>query len=265
MTPDPKNTPSVARPLKKKPVDEWAETIIAFESPYQLKDMFAPTGLGELETVTKIEEQRFKIRLAHSDERAVTASMLVQKMYATRGYPANPVKRGAMRFTLMAYQGDKIVGTITLALDSEQGLLADQIYKTEVDRLRASGRRVGELTKLAIDRHAGSKHILAGLLHIAYIYAIRIYDYTDVVMEIVPRHMDYYVKMLGCEPWGEEKLNPRVNFPVSLLRLSRDYVDGMILKYGGKNAQGGDTRTLYPYFFSKADEDGIMQRLMRGD
>jgi hypothetical protein len=264
MTPQSKHSDNVVRAQLKKSVDEWAETIVAFESPYQLKDMTAPTGAGIAETVTKIDEQRFKIRLAHSDDRAVTASMLVQKMYATRGYPANPVKRGAMRFTLMAYQGDKIVGTITLALDSEQGLLADQIYKPEVDKLRAAGRRVGELTKLAIDRHAGSKQILAGLLHIAYIYAIRIYDYTDVVMEIVPRHMDYYVKMLGCEPWGEERLNPRVNFPVSLLRLSRDYVDDMILNYGGKNAQSG-TRTLYPYFFSKADEDGIMQRLMRGE
>ncbi|HAN56826.1 MAG TPA: hypothetical protein DCQ77_11870 [Betaproteobacteria bacterium] len=264
MTSHSKHSPNDAGTPRKKPVDEWAETIHAFESPFQLKDMTAPTGAGLTETITKIDEHRFKIRLAHSDDRANTASMLVQKMYATRGYPANPVKRGAMRFTLMAYQGDKIVGTITLALDSEQGLLADQLYKTEVDKLRATGRRVGELTKLAIDRHAGSKQIFAGLLHIAYIYAIRIYDYTDVVMEIVPRHMDYYVKMLGCEPWGEERLNPRVNFPVSLLRLSRDYVDGMIQTYGGKNSQSG-TRTLYPYFFSKADEDGIMQRLMRGE
>lgn len=249
---------------KRKSVDEWAATIVAFESPYQLKDMCVPIGAGSVEAVTKIEEQRFKIRLAHSDDRVGSASMLVQKMYATRGYPANPVKRGAMRFTLMAYQGDKVVGTITLALDSEQGLLADQLYKTEVDTLRSAGRRVGELTKLAIDRHAGSKYIFAGLLHIAYIYAIRIYDYTDVVMEIVPRHMDYYVKMLGCEPLGEEKLNPRVNFPVNLLRLSRDYVDGMITTYGGMNKQS-ETRTLYPYFFSRIDEEGIMQRLMRGE
>ena len=251
-------------PPQRKSVDEWAATIVAFESPYQLKDMCVPIGAGSVEAVTEIEEQRFKIRLAHSDDRVGSASMLVQKMYATRGYPANPVKRGAMRFTLMAYQGDKVVGTITLALDSEQGLLADQLYKTEVDTLRAAGRRVGELTKLAIDRHAGSKYIFAGLLHIAYIYAIRIYDYTDVVMEIVPRHMDYYVKMLGCEPLGEEKLNPRVNFPVNLLRLSRDYVDGMITNYGGMNKQS-ETRTLYPYFFSRLDEEGIMQRLMRGE
>lgn len=248
----------------RKSVDEWAETIVAYKSPYQLKDMGVLGGAQAIEAVTEIEEERFKIRLAHSDDRVGTASMLVQKMYATRGYPANPVKRGAMRFTLMAYQEDKIVGTITLALDSEQGLLADQLYKPEVDALRAAGRRVGELTKLAIDRNVGSKAIFAGLLHIAYIYAIRIYDYTDVVMEIVPRHMDYYVKILGCEPLGEEKLNPRVNFPVNLLRLSRDYVDEMISRHGGMNKRS-DTRTLYPYFFSRMDEEGIMQRLMRGE
>lgn len=264
MTSHHQNQPDVPHALTGSPADEWSETIMDYPVPSHLVDMGIYTGTGPIETGNDMEEQRFRFRLAHSDECAGTASMLVQKMYATKGYPANPVKRGVMRFTLMAYQGDRVVGTVTLALDSGQGLLADQLYKTEVDGLRAAGRRVGELTKLAIDHNSGSKYIFAGLLHIAYIYAIRIYDYTDVVMEVVPRHVGYYTKMLGCEPLGPEKLNPRVNFPVNLLRLSRDYVDGMISRYGGVKLQN-ETRTLYPYFFPKADEDGITQRLLRGD
>ena len=264
MTSPNQNQPDVPGTVAASPADEWSDTIMDYPVPPQLRDMCAYTGTGSNESGNEMEEQRFRFRLAHSDECAGSASMLVQKMYATRGYPANPVKRGVMRFTLMAYQGDKIVGTITLALDSGQGLLADQLYKPEVEVLRASGRRIGELTKLAIDHTTGSKYIFAGLLHIAYIYAIRIYDYTDVVMEVVPRHVGYYTKMLGCEELGAEKLNPRVNFPVNLLRLSRDYVDGMISRYGGTRLYS-ETRTLYPYFFSKADEDGIMERLMRGD
>ena len=264
MTFSKENQTDVPQSTMTSPADEWSETIMDYPVPTQLRDMCVNTGTGPNEPGNEMEEQRFRFRLAHSDECAGTASMLVQKMYATRGYPANPVKRGVMRFTLMAYQGDKVVGTITLALDSGGGLLADQLYKSEVEELRASGRRVGELTKLAIDHNTGSKYIFAGLLHIAYIYAIRIYDYTDVVMEVVPRHVGYYMKMLGCEPLGPEKLNPRVNFPVNLLRLSRDYVDGMIFRYGGTKLYN-ETRTLYPYFFSKVDEDGIMERLMRGD
>ncbi|CAH1906045.1 conserved hypothetical protein [Candidatus Nitrotoga sp. HW29] len=211
-----------------------------------------------------IDEHRFNIRLADTEKHVGSASLLVQKMYATRGYPANPIKSGPQMFTLVAYYGDKPVGTVTLTLDSEQGLAADQLYKENIDKLRAEKLRVCELTKLAIDRHSGSKFIFGSLLHVAYIYAKRIYDYTDVVLEVVPHHLDYYVKMLGCEVCGEEKLNPRVNFPVNLLRLSGSYMDEMIKTYGGLGAKA-DTRSLYAYFFSKIDEEGIMQRLLRND
>jgi hypothetical protein len=210
------------------------------------------------------DEHLFKIRLARTENHIGSASMLVQKMYATRGYPANPIKGGPMNFTLVAYQENHAVGTVTLALDSGQGLAADQLYKEIIDKLRADGRRIGELTKLAIDRHTGSKYIFGSLLHMAYIYARRIYNYTDVVLEIVPHHVNYYVKMLGCELVGEEKLNTRVNFPVKLLRLNGTYVDSMIGLYGGLGEKAG-TRTLYAYFFSKTDEEGIMQRVLRND
>jgi hypothetical protein len=210
------------------------------------------------------DEHLFKIRLARTENHIGSASMLVQKMYATRGYPANPIKGGPMNFTLVAYQENHAVGTVTLALDSGQGLSADQLYKEIIDKLRAEERRIGELTKLAIDRHSGSKYIFGSLLHMAYIYARRIYNYTDVVLEVVPHHRNYYIKMLGCELIGEEKLNTRVNFPVNLLRLNGAYVDKMIGLYGGLGEKA-NTRTLYAYFFSKTDEEGIMQRILRND
>lgn len=237
---------------------------IAYKQPVPLKDAPVSAEIKFNEDGSGIDEHRFKIRLARTESHIGSASMLVQKMYATRGYPANPIKGGPMNFTLVAYHGDRALGTVTLALDSGQGLAADQLYKTNIDELRAEDRRVGELTKLAIDRHSGSKYIFGSLLHMAYIYARRIYDYTDVVLEVVPRHRNYYVKMLGCEIYGEEKLNPRVNSPVSLLRLNGSYVDEMIELYGGLGAKA-DTRTLYAYFFSKTDEEGIIQRLLRNE
>ena len=220
-------------------------------------------ALAGADFTTEIEEQRFNIRVAGTENCITSASMLVQKMYATRGYPANPVKGGRMKFTLIASQFDQVVGTVTLELDAGDGLAADQIYQENIDQLRGEGRLVCELTKLAIDHRACSKYIFGGLLHMAFIYANRIYQYTDVVMEVVPHHTNYYVKMLDCEIIGVEKLNPRVNFPVSLLRLNGAHVDEMIQFYGGLGKQA-NTRTLYAYFFSKIDEEGIMQRLLRG-
>lgn len=266
MPPPSKNLQNTSHPYNRRRTDKLGDatiTTIAYEQRDPLQTVHVRKGIELTGAVSDIEAQRFKIRLARTENCIGSASMLVQKMYATRGYPANPIKGGPMNFTLMASQGDRVVGTVTLALDSGQGLAADQLYKDNIDKLRAEGRRVGELTKLAIDRHAGSKYIFGGLLHMAYIYARRIYKYTDVVLEVVPRHMNYYVKMLGCEVYGEEKLNTRVNFPVTLLRLKGAYVDEMIRLYGGLGEKA-DTRTLYAYFFSKTDEEGIMQRLLRG-
>jgi hypothetical protein len=52
-----------------------------------------------------------------------------------------------------------------------------------------------------------------------------------------------------------------------LLRLEIDYVDRQIAHWGGKtDADAAKTeRSLYPYFFSKDDEAGIVQRLLRGE
>jgi hypothetical protein len=269
MTSSSQNLQSIPHPLNRRRTDRFGDTTIATRAYKQLdsdppKDVPVGTRLRLTEDGSGIDEHLFKIRLARTENHIGSASMLVQKMYATRGYPANPIKGGPMNFTLVASQEDQPVGTVTLALDTGQGLAADQLYKENIDKLRAEKRRVGELTKLAIDRHAGSKYIFGSLLHMAYIYARRIYQYTDVVLEVVPRHKNYYIQMLGCELCGEEKLNPRVNFPVNLLRLNGSYVDEMIRLYGGLGAKA-DTRTLYAYFFSKTDEEGIMQRLLRND
>ena len=249
---------------KKRP-DEWDKTIIAV-SPYVLKDLvLAPeSSPGELEQPS-VEQQNFKIRLAHSDERVNNASLLVQRMYSKKGYDVPGMKKMPDRITLMASQNDIVVGTITLGVDSGNGLLADENYKAEVDKLRAENRRVCELTKFAVDQTRGSKRVLAALFHIAYIYGRVLQKQTDVVIEVTPKHAPFYRRMLGFEQMGEERLNSRVNTMGVLLRLEIEYVDRQIERLGGKTEQALGERSLYPYFFSKADEAGIAQRLLNGE
>ena len=149
--------------------DEWDKTIIAV-SPCVLKDLVlaSESGPGALEKPT-VEQQNFKIRLAHSDERVNNASLLVQRMYSKKGYEVPGMKKMPDRITLMASQNDIVVGTITLGVDSGKGLLADENYKAEVDKLRADNRRVCELTKFVVDQTRGSKRQLAALFHIGYV------------------------------------------------------------------------------------------------
>lgn len=251
----------------RKAPDEWDNTIIAV-SPYVLKDLVLdPGGDQRSPQPEAIEQQNFKIRLAHSDERVNNASLLIQRMYLRRGYDVSDMHKVPDRITLMASQNDAVVGTLTLGIDSGKGLMADENYKQEVDQLRSEGRKVCELTKFAVDQTRGSKRVLASLFHIAYIYGRVLHNQTDVLIEVTSKHALFYKRMLGFVQYGEEHLNTRVNTMGVLLRLEIDYVDRQIATWGGRN--GVDVtkheRSLYPYFFSKEDETGIVQRLLRGD
>ena len=51
----------------------------------------------------------------------------------------------------------------------------------------------------------------------------------------------------------------RVNAPAVLLHLPLDFVDEQIARYAGKPDAGA--RSLYSYFFSDAEEQGLLHRL----
>ncbi len=250
---------------RRQEPDEWDKTIVAI-SPYQLTDLALPEKQEAANQPGEdVEQHVFKIRLAHSNERVSSASMLVQRKYASRGYEASSFQKDPERITLMAFQEDQVIGTLTLGLDSPKPLLVEDLYKPEIDRLRAEGRKVCELTKLAVDQIHGSKRILASLFHIAYIYGRVMQGHTDVVIEVNPRHVAFYKRMLGFDEFGPERLCSRVNAPAVLLRLELEYVDQQIELLGGNADTVGGVRSLYPYFFNKSDEVGITNRLIHGE
>jgi hypothetical protein len=262
---DRRNTDERDNKSRRKP-DIGDKTIVTF-SPYAFKDV-VPAQDAEQEMVEPqimVQQQNYKIRLAHSRRSFNSASMLVQRMYLQKGYDIPGMQKMPDRITLTASQNGIVAGTITLGIDAGNGLLADENYKQEVDRIRAEGRRVCELTKFAVDQTLGSKRVLAALFNVAYIYGRVLHKQTDVVIEVTPKHAKFYKRMLGFEQMGTERLNSRVNTVGVLLRLEIEYVDRQIERWGGKADQAEDERSLYPYFFSKEDEEGITQRLLHGE
>jgi hypothetical protein len=249
---------------RSKDPDEWDKTIVAFQSPYRLKDLCLDQSLADAEDTSRVSRQEFKIRLAYNEDRRKSTSLLIEKMYSWRGYDSNGLSKDPNKITLVAHQGETIAGTVTLGLDSGSGLVVDELYKVDVDGLRARERKVAELTKLAVDESAASKSVLASLFHIAFIYAFHIHKYTDFVIEVNPRHMLFYKRMLGFNLIGEERMCPRVGAPAVLLHLDLDYIDRKIAELGGVLPPPPGEKSLYPYGFSKQDELGIAQRLQGG-
>lgn len=247
--------------------DEWDRTLVAFKSPYQLKDLCVDQSTVSLNPAmdNRVSREQFKIRLATNEDRRKSASMLVEKMYNWRGYETSEMGRDPNKITLVAYQEDKVVGTLTLGLDTPDGMVVDQLYKKEADDLRAQGRVLCDITRLAVDQEIRSKSVLAALFHLSFIYGRNIHHATDFLIEVNPRHVLFYERMLGFAPIGEEKVCPRVNAPAVLLRLDLAYADAQIVQYGGAGSAVPGVKSIYPYFFSREDELGITQRLLRGE
>jgi hypothetical protein len=211
-----------------------------------------------------LDLQIFHIRMANSEQRREEASLLIRKMYGWRGYAFEPNRvHEPNKITLYAETGGMVIGTMSLCLDSPILLPADENFRDKLDVLRAQGRRLCEPSRLAIDKGV-TKRVFASLIHISYLYARIIHGYSDYVIEVNPRHVMFYQRMLGFHDFCAERECTRVGAPAVLLRLPLEHMGEQIQTWGGSMEQHGEERSFYPYFFPSCDEPGITARLVAG-
>lgn len=211
------------------------------------------------------QQPAFKIRLAKSAGFRRDAGSLVGRRYADRGYLIPQATQDPHLFTFLAYDEGQLVGTVSIRMDSERGLSSDDLYRDELNTLRANGCKVCEFTRLAVDVKTASKPILAGLFHTAYLYAAAIRGYNYAVIEVNPRHVAFYRRALRFEPIGPERQNRRVEAPAILLCVSFDDIAKGLTTFGGKAELATTERSLFPYGFAPDEESGILQRLRELD
>lgn len=239
------------------PVDEeHAKQSIALD-----QETPAPPNEGE------VVRRLFTIRAADSFGQRSSANILVNRMYATRGYQTGALTKAqaSNRITLVAGEGDTVFGTMTIGFDCPHGLLVDELFRDETDPLRQAGRQLCEFTKFAVDRAVDSavksKRMLASLFHVAYIIVHRLNGFDNLMIEVNPRHVRYYERMLGFEVKGSQRMNPRVNAPAVLMSLSLEHGREMIAEFAGRPDLASSEKSLYPFFISPAEEAGIINRL----
>jgi hypothetical protein len=207
-----------------------------------------------------LECSDFTVRRAKTSVECLETADLVKEMYSRKGYSTRGIVGMPQRentITLDAHDWRKVVGTVTVRLDShESGLWADALYAAEIDAYRGAGRKVCEVGKLAIDPSFGSKELMASLFQLAYLYAHLVYRATDAFIEVNPRHAGFYKRMLGFREIGELQICPRVNAPAVLLHVELEYMREQISLHSG-HACGSEEKTLYPYFLNCSAEDWI--------
>jgi len=224
-------------------------------------------GTGSIKvrrTDTGCDGQDVTVRLVVTGEKIDAACDLINKRYAWRGYGSHHrLSMDAHHVTFTAEIEDTVVGTITLALDSAHGLAADSAFRDAIDGFRARpGAKVCELTKFAFDPEIQSKALMATLFHIVFVYGQRTYGCTDLLIEVNPRHVRFYEAMLGFERVGPLRHNESVGAPAQLMWLKVDAIREHIDR-AAAGAERYKARSLYPLFFSPADERGIYQRLLK--
>ncbi len=168
----------------------------------------------------------------------------------------------AERITLKASTGEHVMGTLSVVLDSADGLAADELYRDEADVYRRPGKRLCEFTRLAIDIEPrfNSKDFLARLIHVAVVYAHLIQHATDMLIEVNPRHVGFYRRSLGFRQVGPERICSRVNAPAVLMHIDLHHMATQISVHGGGNRHGAE-RTLYPHFLSGAEQRVLLERM----
>jgi hypothetical protein len=214
------------------------------------------------------QEKTMSVHLAECEDLRSQASILVNRMYAWRGYgDEHKMTSGEHRATFTACTDEQVIGTLTLTVDTVDGLATDHTFSAELDDLReTAGTVLCDLTKLAVDPSTKSPAVLAGLFHVIFLYGIRVFGCTDVVIEVHPRHVRYYEAMLGFKRVGAPKIDASVEWwpsdtPVQLMCLNLSDMRRLIEISRGDSRS--DARSLYPHFFSREEEFAIAGRIAR--
>lgn len=211
------------------------------------------------------QKDKFRVRLLSSDStRREGASLLIEKMYSWRGYHTKKqIDETPNRITLVAEFDGHVYGTITVNLDSDTGLAADETYPDVMGALRGEGRKVCEFGKFAVEQSVKSKRLMGTLFHLMCIYAFRIQDCDDALIEVNPRHRSFYEKYMDFFATAEERICQRVGAPAVLLRLTRETYRARVDELGGRWRDLKEEKSMYKYFFPRVEEDAIAERLGR--
>jgi hypothetical protein len=237
----------------------------AFESGVSADDVGVS---GQLHTIflpslSGTAEESMTIRLADCDGHRNRANMLLSRMYSWRGYGTDHRLSTAPNCVIFtASTQDDLIGTLTLTVDSDAGLAADNTFQDELEPFRsAPGARLCELTKFAFDTSTPARPRLAALFHLIFIYGSMHYNCTDLFIEVNPRHRRFYEVMLGFHPVGVSRTNASVGAPAQLMWLNVADIRRHIDRHAADD--GKTARSLYPHFFSAKEEAGIYGRLAR--
>lgn len=216
-------------------------------------------------------EHQIEFGLATVPDAFDGAFRLVHDQYVARGYiaPQASGRRLVIHNILPATKvfvargEERVVGTVTLIPDSPIGLPMEEIYRREVADLRDRGRRLAEVSSLAIHPAFQPEGLafLGRLVRLVGVYAVEFQRLDDLCIAVNPRHAGFYKRFFRFEPLGRLKRYAKVNgAPAVALRLDLRRAVALI--------EMGQTESLPPhdilhFLFSPENYWRVVARLYR--
>lgn len=163
------------------------------------------------------------------------ASALVAEIYSSSGLDPAATRwpSPAREKTVVAHRSGHVVGTLTVGADTGAGLLADTLYRPQLDALRDNGAQLCELTRFAVASEIESPQLMTTIFTLGFIAGRYLHRATDAVIEVNPRHAGYYTRRFGYRVIGPETRCPRVGAPAVLMHTSLATAEHQIASFGG--------------------------------
>ncbi len=98
--------------------------------------------------------------------------------------------------------GGKIVGTVSLVLDSPMGLPMEEFCAEEVAKMRSEGRKLAEVVAFALNPEYSKYKIFLHMFKLLFQFA-EMKGVTDLCCSVTERHIRFYRRVCLFEPMGE--------------------------------------------------------------
>lgn len=165
---------------------------------------------------------RYHVRVATRTEDYLDAFRLLSVAYMYQGY--QNMRTPEMRITeqhvlpeatvFVAYEGEQMVGTITVTADSPAGLPLDADFGDELAQMREAKARVVEYGSLAVVRRCWSSGVTTLLNIAAHWFTTRYLEATHCVIGVNPKAAPLYRALYGLRPLAGTRVHADLAAPV---------------------------------------------------
>lgn len=218
--------------------------------------------------------KEYTIKIANTLQEREAVFHLGYQIYLEKGF----VKSNSQEWLIQPYDADpqtvilivqdknkNIAGSVTLVFNESSRLPAEKIYGPEINALKAKGEKLVELSRLIISpKFRNSKEILLLLFNYLAIYVFHVKKYTSLVVEVNPRHKEYYKSLLNFDEIGGEKACPLVeNAPAVLLQLPLNRFHAEVIRCKRQNPTDKKERSLFTFFLNQDQENLVAYYLQK--